>query len=78
MLVADKNEAFGVETSSTTVQKITKDDHGRVIHSNHFLLTHPGVVDTKWLEDSPFRVDRMRELTDTLGRGPAWDAIFNF
>ncbi|KAF3384176.1 Acyl-coenzyme A:6-aminopenicillanic-acid-acyltransferase 40 kDa form [Talaromyces pinophilus] len=75
MLVADKNEAFGVETSSTTVQKITRDNQGRVIHSNHYLLTHPGVVDTKWLEDSPFRVDRMRELTDELDHGPAWDTI---
>lgn len=75
MLVADKNEAYGVETSSTTVQKIRRDDQGRVIHANHFLLTHPGVVDTKWLEDSPFRVDRMRELTDELGHGPAWDDI---
>lgn len=75
MLVADKKEAFGVETSPTTVQKITRDSQGRVIHSNHFLLTHPGVVDTKWLKDSPFRVERMRELTDDSSHGPAWDAI---
>lgn len=75
MLVADKIEAIGVETSSRTVRKITGDDQGRVIHSNHFLLTHPGVVDTKWLEDSPFRVERMRELTDELRHGPTWDTM---
>ncbi|EED15956.1 acyl-CoA:6-aminopenicillanic-acid-acyltransferase, putative [Talaromyces stipitatus ATCC 10500] len=75
MLIADKHEAFGVETSAKTMQKILRDGLGRIIHSNHFLLPHPGVVDTKWLEDSPFRVDRMRELTDELNDGPAWDMI---
>ena len=75
MLVADKNEAFGIETSSTTVQRITQDNRGRIIHSNHFLLTHPGVVDTKWLDDSPFRVHRMHELTDELSDGPTWERI---
>lgn len=45
------------------------------IHSNLFLLTHLGVVDTKWLGDSPLRVDRMRELSENLSHIPAWDTI---
>lgn len=77
LLIADQEEAFGLETSSSTLQAITKDDHGRVIHSNHFILHHPGVTDTQWLEDSPFRLERMRELTDQLGQSPTLDMIMH-
>lgn len=72
MLIADATEATGLEFTSQTVAKLQSDSHGRVIHSNHLLLDHPGMVDTCWLADSPFRVQRMQKLADGLGEEPSW------
>ncbi|KAH8647765.1 acyl-coenzyme A:6-aminopenicillanic acid acyl-transferase-domain-containing protein [Xylariales sp. PMI_506] len=66
MLVADASEAFGCEFTSTTSALLRADERGRIIHSNHLLLEHLGVIDTVWLKDSPFRVQRMMELTSQV------------
>ncbi|KAL2820700.1 acyl-coenzyme A:6-aminopenicillanic acid acyl-transferase-domain-containing protein [Aspergillus granulosus] len=76
ILIADSTSSAGCEVTSTTIAIVPMDDKGRVAHSNHLLLEHPGVVDTAWLKDSPFRVQRMLELTDSLGAGePTWDGV---
>ena len=62
MLIADPSGAMGFECTSTTFAKLGMDARNRVAHSNHLLLEHPGVVDTRWLGDSPFRVARITEL----------------
>ncbi|KAL4936708.1 hypothetical protein BDV06DRAFT_233216 [Aspergillus oleicola] len=77
ILIADAVESAGCEFTSTTSAVITADERGRVIHSNHLLLSHPGVFDTAWLADSSFRISRVLELTDgILGQGgPSQEAV---
>ncbi|OAG42887.1 hypothetical protein AYO21_02838 [Fonsecaea monophora] len=75
ILVADRTTAFGVECSSTTIEKLVADGRGRLIHTNHYKLQHNGVVDAQLLEDSGPRDTRMLELTDTLAK-PTWSGIF--
>ncbi|KAL2826114.1 hypothetical protein BDW59DRAFT_179673 [Aspergillus cavernicola] len=80
ILIADAQEAMGCEFTSTTSAIMHADSKERVIHSNHLLLSHPGVVDTVWLRDSPFRAERMRELSDGgEGEGEVtWDVVASF
>ncbi|KAL4793660.1 acyl-coenzyme A:6-aminopenicillanic acid acyl-transferase-domain-containing protein [Aspergillus venezuelensis] len=77
ILIADATESMGCEFTSTTSAVITADERGRVIHSNHLLLPHPGVHDTAWLADSPFRIQRVVELTDEILSvgGPSFEAV---
>ncbi|KAL4875186.1 acyl-coenzyme A:6-aminopenicillanic acid acyl-transferase-domain-containing protein [Aspergillus karnatakaensis] len=76
ILVADTSVSLGGEFTSTTSAVIPVDGKGRVAHSNHLLLEHPAVVDTCWLKDSPFRVERVLKLSEELGDGePSWEGI---
>ncbi|KAL2847931.1 AAT-domain-containing protein [Aspergillus pseudodeflectus] len=81
ILIADSETSAGCEVTAKTIAVLPMDERGRVIHSNHLLLEHPGVVDTAWLKDSPFRVERMLKLTDDLVEGgegtgkPTWDGL---
>jgi isopenicillin-N N-acyltransferase-like protein len=76
ILIADTSVSLGGEFTSTTSALIPMDRRGRVAHSNHLLLDHPAVVDTCWLKDSPFRVERVLELSEELGAGePTWEGI---
>lgn len=79
ILIADPNTAVGLEFSSSTFAQLLPDANGRVVHSNHLLLEHPGVKDTVWIEDSVFREARMRSLADKLGAegnvDPSWEAV---
>ncbi|KAL3476201.1 acyl-coenzyme A:6-aminopenicillanic acid acyl-transferase-domain-containing protein [Aspergillus californicus] len=75
ILIADSEQALGCEFTATTTAVMHADNHGRVIHTNHLLLAHPGVVDTIWLKDSPFRVERMRELSDAVEEGLTWEGF---
>ncbi|KIV92825.1 hypothetical protein, variant [Exophiala mesophila] len=77
LLISDAHESYGCEYTSTTHATLPPDSRGRVIHSNHLLMSHPGVVDTVWLSDSPFRVERMRELTDAV-EDPSWTDVHSF
>jgi len=77
ILIADSTgDAVGFEFTSTTTAKLRPDAKGRVVHSNHLLLEHPGIKDTVWIKDSLFRVDRMAELTETLpSKDPSWTQV---
>ncbi|KAL4933283.1 putative acyl-CoA:6-aminopenicillanic-acid-acyltransferase [Aspergillus undulatus] len=77
ILIADAAESMGCEFTSKTSAVLTPDHKRRVINSNNLLLNHPGVIDTAWLKDSPFRVQRVLELTDNIVRqgGPSWRGV---
>ncbi|KAF9870925.1 hypothetical protein CkaCkLH20_11597 [Colletotrichum karsti] len=64
ILVADSTGGTGLECTSKGILKIPMDSQGLVVHSNHLLLEHPGVVEPPWLQDSRERVVRLRELAE--------------
>lgn len=64
ILVADGDGATGLECTVKGIRELKMDGKGRVVHSNHLLLHHPGVDEPPWLEDSPVRVARMHQLLD--------------
>ena len=61
MLIADPTGSRGVEISPHGMRLIEEDEDRVVVHSNHFVLTHP-VDEPPWLADSPMRIKRIREL----------------
>lgn len=67
ILIADEKEAIGFEFTSTTFARLPMDANNRVIHSNHLIAPHAGVVEPFWLADSPVRVETMNKLTEKLG-----------
>lgn len=69
ILVADGEGATGLECTVKGIKELEMDGKGRVVHSNHLLLHHPGVEEPAWLKDSPVRVDRMHELLDKKMEG---------
>lgn len=75
ILISDASEAIGLECTKTSFAHCTADSRGRIAHSNHLLLEHPGEVDTVWLEDSLVRVKTMIENTDKLNDEPSWEDI---
>lgn len=75
MLVADAAGGVGLEWSYRNVRKIEMDGQGRVMHSNHYLLEHPGVEEVNWWKDSPFRVDRIEELAKGVGSSPSMTEV---
>jgi len=44
-------------------------------HSNHLTVARPNVKDNGMLRDSPFRLDRVRELLAGLGSEPTFDQL---
>ncbi|EQB43315.1 hypothetical protein CGLO_18035 [Colletotrichum gloeosporioides Cg-14] len=64
ILVADPAGGEGLECTSKGILKIPIDEKGLVVHSNHLLLEHPGVVEPPWLQDSHRRVARLRQLAE--------------
>ncbi|KAK5093949.1 hypothetical protein LTR70_004475 [Exophiala xenobiotica] len=44
-------------------------------HSNHLTVSHSGIEDKLMLKDSPFRLDRVRELLAGLGPEPTIDQL---
>ncbi|KAF4809584.1 Acyl-coenzyme A:6-aminopenicillanic-acid-acyltransferase 40 kDa form [Colletotrichum siamense] len=64
ILVADPTGGEGLECTSKGILKIPVDEKGLVVHSNHLLLEHPGVVEPPWLQDSHRRVVRLRQLAE--------------
>jgi isopenicillin-N N-acyltransferase-like protein len=76
ILIADPSTAVGLEFSAKTFAKLVPDGRKRVMHTNHMLLDHAGVVDTAWLKDSPIRVQKISELSDTkslVAKEPSWE-----
>ncbi|KAF1995489.1 peptidase C45 acyl-coenzyme A:6-aminopenicillanic acid acyl-transferas-like protein [Amniculicola lignicola CBS 123094] len=72
ILVADENDAVGLEFTKSTFARCLPDARGRVVHTNHFLLPHKGEIDTIWLKDSLTRVKTMMENSGKLGAEPSW------
>lgn len=66
ILVADPGGAVGLEFAGgkERIGEIGPDARGRVVHTNHLVLEHPGVEEPGWLPDSGERLERIRVLTD--------------
>ncbi|KAI4724171.1 AAT-domain-containing protein [Aureobasidium sp. EXF-10728] len=75
MLIADSDGGVGLEWSYKDLQVLEMNDKKQVFHSNHYLVPHPGVTDTVWLEDSKFRIKRIQEICDELGQSPTMAEI---
>ncbi|POS72902.1 isopenicillin-N N-acyltransferase [Diaporthe helianthi] len=71
ILLGDPSSAVGLEFAGGRgdIGEITPDKKGRVLHTNHLLLEHPGVDEPGWLPDSGERLARMTVLTDGFGDG---------
>lgn len=66
ILVADETGSNGLECSPVSgIKKIAMDADGRVYHSNHLVLEHPGVDEPAWLADSHTRLARIKVLAGT-------------
>lgn len=70
ILIADKDKAIGLESTSETIRLIEMDKQSRIFHANHLLLPHDGPVEAGWLVDSPFRQQRIEGLASELDRQP--------
>lgn len=75
ILIGDPTTSLGLEFTKSTFADCLPDFDGRVIHSNHFLLEHPGEVDTVWIKDSLARVPTMAENAAKLGPEPSWEDV---
>jgi isopenicillin-N N-acyltransferase-like protein len=69
ILVADPVSAVGLEFAGgrEAIGEIGPDAKGRVVHTNHLVLEHPGVDEPGWLPDSQERIVRMGVLTEGGG-----------
>ncbi|KAI0454228.1 peptidase C45 acyl-coenzyme A:6-aminopenicillanic acid acyl-transferase-like protein [Xylaria acuta] len=74
ILIADATGSTGLECTSKWVKEVAMDDAKRVCHTNHLLLDKSDVAEPPWLEDSPARLRRIRELTAQI-TNPTLDAI---
>jgi isopenicillin-N N-acyltransferase-like protein len=76
MLIGDATTATGLEITSGTFAHLPVDEKGRVIHSNHLLLPHPGGVhEPLWLADSPVRVEVMEKNTAAVSDSLSFDVF---
>jgi isopenicillin-N N-acyltransferase-like protein len=57
------------------LQVLEMNEKNQVFHSNHYLVDHPDVTDTVWLEDSKFRIKRIQEICDHLGDEPTMKEV---
>lgn len=63
ILVADETGSTGLECSPISgIKELLMDGDGRVYHTNHLVLEHPGVDEPPWLEDSQKRLARIKVL----------------
>lgn len=68
ILIADASTAVGLEFTKSTFGRCELGAEGRIVHTNHMLLEHPGERDTIWLKDSLARVETMRENCQELAK----------
>lgn len=75
ILVADPTGAVGLEFAGgrERIGEIGPDALGRVVHTNHLVLEHPGVEEPGWLPDSGERLVRIKALTDGDVLAGKWD-----
>lgn len=75
ILIGDPTTSLGLEFTKSTFADCLPDFAGRVVHSNHLLLEHPGELDTVWIKDSLTRVPTMAENAAKLGAEPSWEDV---
>ena len=75
ILLADATTSLGLEFTKSTFAHVLPDVSGRVIHTNHLLLDHPGETDTVWLKDSLTRIKTMSKNVNQLSREPSWKQV---
>ena len=75
ILLSDATTSTGLEFTKSTFARLLPDSTGKVIHTNHLLLEHPGETDTVWLKDSLIRVRTMAENAGALGDNPTWEQV---
>lgn len=66
ILLGDSTGGVGLEYSAYDVQELDADDHGRIYHTNHYLVKHSGVNELTFLADSQFRIERIKKLTGEI------------
>ncbi|KAI1733427.1 peptidase C45 acyl-coenzyme A:6-aminopenicillanic acid acyl-transferase-like protein [Xylaria scruposa] len=76
ILIGDTTGSTGLECTSKWVKEVAMDDSNRVCHTNHLILDKSDVDESPWLEDSPARLARIRELTARI-TDPTLDAIMD-
>ncbi|KAK0943426.1 hypothetical protein LTR29_005009 [Friedmanniomyces endolithicus] len=76
MLVADGSGSIGLEWSAVELQKVKMNGREQVFHSNHYLAEHVRVEDSRWLEDSTFRVTRIEKLCEDFKDPPTTETLF--
>jgi isopenicillin-N N-acyltransferase-like protein len=74
ILLSDTNTSLGLEFTKSTFAHC-KPEAGRIVHTNHLLLEHPGESDTVWLKDSLTRNDTMAENAKKLGDEAIWKDV---
>ncbi|KAI1123055.1 peptidase C45 acyl-coenzyme A:6-aminopenicillanic acid acyl-transferase-like protein [Nemania abortiva] len=74
ILVGDATGSTGLECTSKWVREVAMDEAQRVCHTNHLILDTSDVDEQPWLEDSPARLARIRELTARMTE-PSLDVI---
>lgn len=72
ILIGDGTGSTGLECTNKWVKEVPMDDMKRVCHTNHLILDKSDVDELAWLEDSPVRLARIRELTARIA-----DPTFN-
>lgn len=75
ILVGDPTGSTGLECTSLWVKELPMDNQGRVCHTNHLVLDKSDIDEPPWLDDSPIRLARIRELTSQMP-DPSVDTIF--
>ncbi|KAJ5125747.1 AAT-domain-containing protein [Penicillium atrosanguineum] len=74
ILIADKDEAIGLESTAETIRIIKMNEQHQIFHANHLLLDHDGPLDAGWLADSLPRQQRIKKLAlkydPSAGREP--------
>ncbi|KAH8424078.1 putative acyl-CoA:6-aminopenicillanic-acid-acyltransferase [Aspergillus melleus] len=75
ILVADSATSLGLELSPLGDVHLKENEHGIITHTNHF-LENGHVVEPAWIPSSPYRLDRINQLTNELvGSGLHGDSI---
>ncbi|MCJ1380185.1 hypothetical protein MMC17_003288 [Xylographa soralifera] len=75
ILVADPTGSTGLEFSNVDIVELPANSSGIVIHTNHYVKDHPGVIDRIYLSDSITRLDRIGKLVSTYPDGPTMTAV---